>query len=206
MIKKLFIVVLLGVLGAGGYMYYYMKTSSDKDIQEITTDLEKKVSKEEIEKMTTVATDDFRTAVAAVEQSQGLEVSKKLKLWTEQLSSESASIRMQATQELLKLEAEAGEEAHKILEALSTDEKQGTDLRLLVQKSLAQKELKGKEGMQKAAVARMLLKDARPGCRLQALEVLAEEDSDEARALIKKAAESETDEDVKMMAEMLLEE
>lgn len=206
MIKKLLLLLLLGVIGAAGFLYYYMKTSADKDIQDITANIEKKVSKEQIAKMADEQMDDFRTAVAVAEQASGMDVSKQVKVWSEQLTNASASVRMKATQELLKLEEEAGEEAHKILEALSTDDGQEAELRLLVQKSLAKKELKGKDGMQKSAIARAHLKDPRPGFRLQALEVLSEEDSEEARKLIEQASKTDQNEDVQMMAEMLLEE
>jgi hypothetical protein len=203
--KILFLLVLVVVAGAAAALFL-VKRQIDLDTDEITSLDKVKVSADEVKKLATEKAKDLRTVLAAAEQTAQMAVDEKLEMWKTQLANESAAIRMKAARELMKMQEEAGSKVGRLLEEISTDKNQDHELRLMVQKELAQKELRGKAGKELVAAAGKLAGDQRPGVRLAALEALAQEGSAEALALVGKAAESDPDEDVAMMAAMLLEE
>ncbi len=127
MLKKLIIFLLLVVVAAAAFVFYYAKTSADKDIEEITSAVKKKLSEAELDKMAEEQIDNLSTALAAAEQLADADVSKQVKLWTEQLKNDSAAIRIKAVQELSELKDSAGEDAQKIIDQLKKIAKDDKD-------------------------------------------------------------------------------
>ena len=204
--KKIIVIALLVVVAAAAGAFYKLKFDADKETDNITQLQKVKMTAKELEGLATEQAKDFRTAMAAAEKSGELGLDKQLELWKKQLTNESSAVRMKAAQELIKLEAELKGEATMLLDELSKDDTQDSELRLMVQKKLADGKLAGKKGAELTKAAQELLADPRPGIRLAALEALASDPCEANKALLKKSAETEQDEDVQMMAEMLLEE
>jgi len=204
--KALLVAALLIVAGIAG-TYFHLKQQADKDTAEITqlTQIERSV--DELKDLDKYAALEFRDFLAAVQQAgKELEPDDYVLVLKGLLKLEEAKRRLLVVDELMKLDAEAQGEAGELLEKLSTDESQSKELRLVVQKKLAKKRIAGRKGEALAEAAAELLADSRPGVRLAAVEALSEDPTDANKALLKRVAASDTDEDVQMMAEMLLEE
>jgi len=201
--KKLLIAA-VGLVVVGGVAAFWLFQQASKDTEQITTLQEEKLSKEELDKMATQKAAGFDEARKAAEQAGELAVDKQLELWKTQLTHESMSVRMQAARELVELEAASGGAATKLLEEVSTDEKQDRDLRTFIQREWALKKLAAMEEGARLPAAREMLKDGRSGFRMVALENLASDKDAQTIELIKKVADADADEDVQDMAKEIL--
>lgn len=204
---KLYIIIGVALVVVGGAVgAYFFIQSADKDTARITQDQKKELSQTEMKELANKSTGDFQTAMAASEQAGKLGTDEKLAMWKTQLTSDNPAVRLKAAQELVAMEGEAGQQVKPLLEELSKDEKADKEARMLVQKHLGKLALAGPKGeeLQKAAIK--LLEDPRVGVRWAAVDVLAAEKCEACKAALAKLAKSDPDEDLKMVAEMALEE
>lgn len=127
MLKKLIIFLLLVVVAAAAFVFYYAKTSADKDIQEITTAVKKKLSGADLDKMAEEQADNITTALAVIEQMADMDISKQVKILANQVSNDSAAVRLAAVTKLGELKDDAGQDAQKIIDVLKKVAKDDKD-------------------------------------------------------------------------------
>lgn len=202
--KKTILLAVLGLAAVSGIGVYFVFQKASEDTEQITNLQDEKLSQEELGKMATEKAGSFDEARQAAQQTAELGVEKQVELWQTQLAHDSASVRMQAAQALVELEAKSGGAATKLLEAVSGDEKQDKDLRTFIQREWALKKLSALEGEALLSASRAMLKDTRAGFRMVALEKLAADGDVETRKLIQAMAKDDADEDVKDMAREIL--
>lgn len=204
---KLYIIIgaALVVVGAAVGAYFFIQ-SADQDTARITQAQTKELSQTEMKELASKSTGDFQTAMAASEQAAKLGTDEKLAMWKTQLTSDNPAVRLKAARELVAMEGEAGQQVHSLLEEISKDANADKEARMLVQKhlgTLALAKAKG-EDLRKAAIGQ--LQDPRVGVRWAAVDALAAEKCDVCKAALARVAKEDPDEDLKMVAEMALEE
>ncbi len=204
---KLYIIIgaALVVVAAAVGGYFFIQ-GADQDTARITGDTKKELSQTEMKELSSKSTGDFQTAMAASEQAGKMGTDEKLTMWKTQLSSDNPAVRLKAAQELVQMEGEAAAKVVPLLEEVSKDEKADKESRMLVQKHLGKLALKDAKGDALIQAATKQLEDPRVGVRWAAVDVLAEQKCEACKAALAKVAKDDADEDLRMVAEMLLEE
>lgn len=202
MSKKTIILIAVVVLaGAAAAVVYVKMQSAQSEIAAITEMEESAIGEKDLQRLTTESVADLRELEAAAALKD-----KAPELWLKvlkkQLTHENTAVRMAA---ITHLKTEGSSEALALLEAVSADESQDKVLRMKLIQEVASLRIAKAPEAQRRAMAMEFLKDQRPGFRIVGLETIAQVPGEETVKIVSEAAENDPDEDVQLMAEVLLE-
>jgi HEAT repeat protein len=202
---KLAIGVVALVLAGGGGAFYLVKNQAGEDTRRLTTLEVKEQTPQAIVETLSERGAGFDEVNKALKASGKLTEGKQLKLLGRQMGNENATVRLSAYQELFRLHREGSAAAGTLLEERASSEEDRENL-LAIQVHLASRTLDavGEDSVARLAALRALAVDARPGYRMAAVEPLSKM-GDGAALLLLETLAADPDEDVSMIAEMLLE-
>ena len=203
--KRIIMISVVGVLlvvAAVAFVLYTKMSAADKDVESITQLKEESLSSSQLEKLTQTFVKD-RKQLEQAAKSADTSSQLWLSVLEKQSTHEDSTVKLAVASLLADLE---GESPSKLLNKLSRDEKLDETTKLGVQKIILEKRFSGKSEEEQRDEARKLLDDSRPGFRLHALEIISEAPTPKDIEKMRVMAKEDEDENVQMMAEMLLEE
>ncbi|GEM_PF-4190152 len=204
--RKYIFMAIAGVVVIAAVSVYFIMNQAAHETDRITSGEEQKLSESQIKELAQKPTDDLQTALQAGKQLAEMDPKQRIAVFEKQLESETLAVRLNAAKELMTLDAQGVEGANALLGKLADEGHADKDVRALAQKHLGAKALDGlkDKALIEAAIAQ--LSDPRVGVRWAAVDALAAVKCPECKEALRKVANEDADEDLKMVAEMAIEE